>query len=108
MNREHLRFKCPVPIENIQNKRVHVSFSRNNGVSVETGVGEIMVTSNATGMSLAWIQFRDESNQEWVHLYLNEERVNLLSKVVNPQYDFVIESVLDAGKQLGKYTPCKR
>ena len=100
MNREDLRFECPVPIDSIQHKKVHASFTRDGGASVETGIGEIMVSPNSAGESLAWIQFRDDVNQEYVRVYLNEERVRLLRQTDSEPFDFAIEGPLDAGLQL--------
>lgn len=97
---DRLRFKCPVPVDQIQGKKVHASLTRDNGVSEETGIGEIMVTTNADGMSLVWILFRDATNTHWIRDYLNEERVTLLKKADDPRYDFLIEGLLDAGPEL--------
>jgi hypothetical protein len=91
-----------VPIDYIQRKKVFASFTRNNGTTVETGIGEIMVSLDSTGMCLGCIQFRDEVKQEWIHLYLNEVSVALLNKVDDPRYDFEIASVLNAAQQIGK------
>ncbi|OGV64429.1 MAG: hypothetical protein A2283_11180 [Lentisphaerae bacterium RIFOXYA12_FULL_48_11] len=100
MKREQLRFKCPLPVKDIQSKRVHVSFTLDHGTSVATGIGEMMITSNSSGLSLAWLQFQDSVNQAWVRLYMNEERIRLLKKVDKPQCDFLIEQVLDSGPEL--------
>lgn len=100
MKLDRFRFKCPVPIEHIQGKKVHASFTRDNGASEETGIGEIMVTTNVNGMSLVWILFRDAADTHWVFHYLNEERVGLLEKADDSQYDFLIKGLLDAGPEL--------
>lgn len=97
MNCERMRFKCPVPITDIQNKKVRASFRRKNRATVACGIGEIMASTNSSGMSLVWIQFLDNINQQWVRLYLNETRILLLKSVNNPAYDFIIEPILEAG-----------
>lgn len=100
MTREDLRFRCAIPETVIQHKKVLASFRRGKNAPVESGIGEIMVTTNAAGMSLVWLQFRDDPAAEWVMIYLNEERVNLLRKVSNAEYDYVIAPTLDAGQEL--------
>jgi hypothetical protein len=77
-------------------------FSRDNGLTEETGVGDIMVTTNTAGLSVAWIQFRDDVNGQWVRVYLNAERVRLLKRVENDAFDFVIEPTLDSGPEVKK------
>ena len=100
MKRKQSKFKCPLPIEDIRHKKVHASFTRDEGATVETGTGEIMVTVDAAGLSTAWIQFNDTINLKLIRLYLNEERLRLLQKVDHAEYDYVIEQVLDAGQEI--------
>lgn len=91
-NREELRFKSPRPEDEIQHKKVLASFSRDQGNTVETGIGELMVSTDVKGMSLVWIQFY--SKGKWRYVYLMEKDVRLLKNSDSSECDFAIESTL--------------
>ena len=91
-NRENLRFKSPRPESELHHKKALVSFSRDQGDSTKTEIGELMVSTDATGMSLVWIQFYLEG--KWDLIYLKEENVRSLKNSGSSEYAFIIESIL--------------
>jgi len=96
-NHEHLRVKSPMSTEFIQHKMVRATFTRDNGLTKESGIGEIMVSENSEGLSLVWIQFLTDSfnnSVSYIKIYLDKKGIESLKKVDSQKYDFEINSLI--------------
>jgi hypothetical protein len=87
--------KLSIPKEQLRGKRISVSFSRDSGQTIETGIGKIMITGpNPEGFYEVSVQLLDLVRSKWVRLYLSQASVDAIVSSECETFDFECRKML--------------
>ena len=93
--------KLSIPKEQLRDKRIRISFSRDGGQTIETGIGKIMITgSNPEGFYEVTVKLLDLNQSKWVLLHLAQPIVDSIVASDSDGFDFECSEVLVNGLDL--------